>query len=68
MRGGSVGTAGNADSGATLAIGLGEKASGLMERPELHGLAIGAVAADFGARYGDLNLAIVFDLLLELLE
>ncbi len=31
-------------------------------------LAIGAVAADFGARDGDLHVAIVFDLPLELLE
>ena len=29
---------------------------------------MGAVAADFCARYGDFNLAIVFDLLLQLLE
>jgi hypothetical protein len=31
-------------------------------------LAIGAIAADFSARNGDLNLAVVFNLLLELLE
>jgi hypothetical protein len=46
----------------------GEKPSGLMKRPELHDLAIGAVAADFGAGDGDFDLAIVFDFPLELLE
>jgi hypothetical protein len=39
---------------------LGEKTSGLMKRPELHDIAIGAVAADFDASDGDFNLPGVF--------
>jgi len=39
-----------------------------MERPELQNLAVGAVAADFGAGDGDFDLAIVFDFPFELLE
>jgi hypothetical protein len=47
---------------------IGRKTSGLMERPELHRLAIGAIAADFCARDGDFNLAIAFDLFLQLFK